>query len=207
MREETAVAYEPAEHDEITSLRRYLEQQLDALRASALGLTETQSRETPCRSSLSIAGLIKHAIYVMRGGVARLTGTPLAFDADRVAAYMGSFSPTADETTASLIEEFDAVRADYLAAFGAADPDAKVVEPAAPWLGRTDERPVRLRYFLIHQIGETARHAGHADIIREQLDGMSIPALVMTLEGIPANAYLQPYVAAPGTIGASPVNG
>ena len=56
--------YRPAEHNEITGLLHYLDQQLDALRASAFGLTEAQSRETPCRSSLSIAGLIKHAAYV-----------------------------------------------------------------------------------------------------------------------------------------------
>jgi uncharacterized damage-inducible protein DinB len=194
--------YEPAEHDEITSLLRYLEQQLDALRASALGLTEAQSRESPCRSSLSIAGLLKHAIYVMRGATARLGGSVPTFDADRIAAYMASFAPTDDETTESLLSAFDAARAEYLAAFSSADPDARAVEPPAPCQGRMDERPIRLRYFLTHQIEEIARHAGHADIIREQLDGVSVPALVMTREGAAATEFFQPIVPAPGTIGA-----
>ena len=47
-----------------------------------------------------------------------------------------------------------------------------------------------------------ARHAGHADIIREQIDGMSVPAIVLSEAGAPANDFFQPYVAQPGTIGA-----
>jgi hypothetical protein len=89
----------------------------------------------------------------------------------------------------------------YLEVFGAADPDARAVEPPAPWHARFDEKPIRLRYYLTHQIEEMARHAGHADIIREQLDGVSIPSLVLTLEGAPANDFFQPYIPTPGTIG------
>jgi Protein of unknown function (DUF664) len=195
--------YAPAEHDEITGLLHYLEQQLDALRASAFGLTEAQSRETPCRSSLSIARLIKHAAHGMRGATARLSGSAPTVNGDAIAAYLASFTPAPGQTTASLIAEFDAARADYLDAFSAADPDAQSVEPPAPWHGRLDERPIRLRYYLTHQIEEMARHAGHADIIREQLDGVSIPSLVLTLEGAAANDFFQPYLPAPGTIGAS----
>jgi hypothetical protein len=53
----------------------------------------------------------------------------------------------------------------------------------------------------VHLIEETARHAGHVDILREQLDGVAVPALVLTLEGMPANKFFQPYVPVPGTIG------
>jgi hypothetical protein len=193
--------YAPAEHDEITGLTRYLEQQLNALRAAAFGLTEAQSRETPCRSTLSIAGLIKHATHGMRGAVARLRHSgPVELD---FAAYAASFVPADGEPTARLLEDFDEARAAYLDAFAAADPDASAVEPPAPWHGRSQEEPIRLRYYLTHQIEEMARHAGHADIIREQIDGVSVPSLVLTLEGAPANAFFQPYVPAPGTIGAS----
>jgi uncharacterized damage-inducible protein DinB len=194
--------YAPAEHDEITGLLHFLDQQLDALRASAYGLTESQSRETPCRSALSIAGLIKHVAYGMRGATARLRGAASVMDAQVVAAYSASFVPAPEEAAVALLAEFDAARAEYLDAFGAADPDARAVEPPAPWHGRFAEQPIRLRYYLTHQIEEMARHAGHADIIREQLDGVSIPSLVLTLEGAPANDFFQPYVPAPGTIGA-----
>jgi hypothetical protein len=192
--------YAPAEHDEITGLLHYLDQQLAALRAAAFGLTEEQSRATPCRSKLSIAGLIKHVTYGMRGATARLRGSVPALGPDVFAAYAASFVP--DDTTERLLADFDAARADYLEAFGAADPDARPVEPPAPWHGRFEEQPIRLRYYLTHQIEEMARHAGHADIIREQLDGVSVPSLVLTLEGAPANEYFQPYSPAPGTIGA-----
>ena len=47
-----------------------------------------------------------------------------------------------------------------------------------------------------------ARQAGHADIIREQIDGMSVSAIVLTAEGMPASVYFEPYVPEPGTIGA-----
>ena len=62
--------YEPAPDDEITGLVRYLDQQLAAIRAAAIGLTEEQARMRPCRSALSIGGLIKHATYGMRGATA-----------------------------------------------------------------------------------------------------------------------------------------
>ncbi|HWA66489.1 MAG TPA: DinB family protein [Mycobacteriales bacterium] len=195
--------YEPAEDDESTGLLRYLDQQLDALRASVFGLTEEQSRATPCRSALSLAGLLKHVTHGMRGATARLNGTAAAPDADAIAAYLASFAPLPEESTESLVADFDAARADYLRVFQVADPGATAIEPPAPWHGRFDDRPIRLRYFLVHQIEEMARHAGHADIIREQLDGTSIPALVLTVEGAPANDFFQPYSPAPGTIGAA----
>jgi hypothetical protein len=52
----------------------------------------------------------------------------------------------------------------------------------------------------VHVVEELARHAGHADIIREQIDGMSVPALVLTLAGAPANDFFTPYEPAPGTL-------
>ncbi len=48
-----------------------------------------------------------------------------------------------------------------------------------------------------------ARHAGHADIIREQIDGVAVPQIQLSLEGMPANNFFQPYVAQPGTFGAT----
>lgn len=195
--------YLPAQHDERTNLAEYVDQQLTAIRASLYGLTEEQARETPCRSALSLAGIVKHTTHGMRGGVPRLRGEePSAdFGAAAMAAYVGSFVLTDEETAVSVRDAFDAVRLEYLAAFRTADPDAVAVEPPSPWFGVFDDRPIRLRYYMTHQVEEMARHAGHADIIREQLDGMAIPRLVMTLEGVPANDFFQPFQPPPGTIG------
>jgi hypothetical protein len=49
------------------------------------------------------------------------------------------------------------------------------------------------RFHLVHHIEEFARHAGHADIIREQLDGASAASLLMAVEGRPGNAFIQPW--------------
>ncbi|HEU4545002.1 MAG TPA: DinB family protein [Microlunatus sp.] len=194
--------YAPARHDEITGLVNYLQVQLSAVRAAPLGLTEEQARATPCRSALSVGGIVKHTAYGLRGAAATIAadGHP-EIDEAAYAAHAASFTVGPDETMAGVLAEFDAAREACLAVITAADPDAEFLAPPAPWFGLFQARSAKLRYFLVHQIEETARHAGHADILREQLDGVAVPALVLTLEGMPANDFFQPYVPAPGTIG------
>ena len=198
--------YTPTAHSEIDGIVSYVEQQLDAIRASATGLTEEQARQRPCRSALSIGGLIKHATFCMRGVTERLTrrtsASASAIDPAAFAEYGNSFALAEDETAADAIAAFDAARLDYIAALAAADPAAPTVEDPAPWYGIFDARPARSRYLLVHQIEEMARHAGHADIIREELDGVSVPAIVLTADGMERSDFFEPYVAAPGTIGA-----
>jgi uncharacterized protein DUF664 len=58
--------YEPQRHDEATSLANYVDQQLSAIRAAVHGLTEQQARQAPCRSTLSVGGLIKHVTQGMQ---------------------------------------------------------------------------------------------------------------------------------------------
>jgi hypothetical protein len=195
--------YTPAPDDEITGLVRYLEQQLDAMRAAAVGLTEEQIRMRPCRSALSIGGLLKHVTYGMHGALQRFAdGSTAAVDEAGYAAYMASFALADDETGAGALAEFDDVRDRYLAAIESVDPSAPTIEPPSPWYGIFDERPANARYYLVHQIEEMARHAGHADIIREELDGMAVPAIMLSESGAPANDFFQPYLPAAGTIGA-----
>ncbi|MGW0518771.1 DinB family protein [Crossiella sp. NPDC003009] len=194
--------YAPAQHDEVTGLVNYLDEQLTAIRAAAFGLTEQQARETPCRSALSVGGIIKHAAYVMRGALERLRTevTEQPVDAAAYAEFTDSFAVREDETVAGTIEEFDRLRAQLLAAVAVTDPAAETMAPPAPWHGIFDARPIHARYFLVHLIEECARHAGHADIIREQLDGVAVPTLVLTLAGASANDFFQPYQPAPGTL-------
>lgn len=105
-----------------------------------------------------------------------------------------------DETVAATIEDFDRVRAQLRAAVAATDPGARTTAPPAPWHGIFDARPIHARYYLVHLVEECARHAGHADIIREQIDGVAVPALVLTLAGVSTNDFFQPYEPAPGTL-------
>ncbi len=198
--------YPPACNDEITGIVNYLDVQLSAIRAAAIGLTDEQVRQRPCRSALSIGGLIKHTTYGMRGAVQRLTDPdelPRTIDEQAFADYMGGFALTEDETALGMIAAFDEARVAYLAAVAATDPTVATTEPPAPWHGIHDARPANARYYLVHQIEEFARHAGHADIIREEIDGMAVPAIVLSQSGAAGNDYFQPYVPAPGTIGAA----
>jgi hypothetical protein len=63
---------------------------------------------------------------------------------------------------------------------------------AMPWF-RDDIESWSVRWVLLHLIEETARHAGHADIVRESVDGATSHALMATIEGWPANEWLQPW--------------
>ena len=59
--------FSPGRHIESEALAGFLDQQLSSIRASTHGLTDEQARQTPCRSALSIGGLVKHATYVLQG--------------------------------------------------------------------------------------------------------------------------------------------
>lgn len=194
--------YVPSKDTEIDGLVNYIEQQLEAIRSSAYGLTEEQVRERPCRSALSIGGIVKHTLWVMSSGVDLLAHGPRTgpLTEEGFAEFNGSFALTPEQSMATLLEEFDQVSQEYLAALRKTDPDAEALAAPAPWSGIFDARPIRQRYWLTHQIEELARHAGHADIIREQLDGQQVPGLVMTRAGAPANDFFKPFEAPEGTL-------
>jgi hypothetical protein len=63
--------------------------------------------------------------------------------------------------------------------------------PKEPWYPDPDRCTVR--WILLHLIEETARHAGHADIIREALDGGLSGALMAAAEGWPADGWVKPW--------------
>jgi Protein of unknown function (DUF664) len=166
---------EPKIRDERDELLAYIGEQIDALRDAANGLTEEQARLTPTASALSIGGLLKHAVFIFGGPrqrAANPSGRMSQEDFERLMPiFQAGFVLTEEETLAAMLEAYDAAAEDYLAALGELDPDQEVLEPAAPWFGRMDPSPTRARFYLLHQIEELARHAGHADIIREQIDG------------------------------------
>src|SRR5438067_3729008 len=122
--------YGPRPHDEIQGIVGYVEQQLDAIRAATIGLTEDQARLRPCRSALSIGGLIKHATYCMRGVTERLSGDGQprsTIDEAGLAAYRASFALADDETATAALAAFDAARVEYVAALASADPSAPTI--------------------------------------------------------------------------------
>lgn len=188
----------PGIHSESQDFALFLAEQLAGLRNAAYGLTEAQARVKPCRSALSIGGLIVHAIYVMNGRLMRDAegGRTLELTPEGFQAFLGSFALADDDTLEAALQRFDEVRAAYLESVEKADPDAEVVEPPAPWDGILDETATKERFYLLHHIEELARHAGHADIVREQLDGADAGSLKAAVEGRPANDFVKPWTPA-----------
>ena len=74
-----------------------------------------------------------------------------------------------------------------------ADLDAPVPVPRdAPWFPK-DIEAWSVRWVVLHLIEELARHAGHADIVRESIDGATMYELVAGREGWPETAWLKPW--------------
>lgn len=182
--------YLPQIDDERSTLCNYLDAQLDAVRASTHGLDDAQARQTPLRSALSISGIIKHVVHCMKGS---LSGAGHHEHDEPFEAFYSSFTPTADETLDALLATFDSVREQYMTMCREGDPEAELPVGPMPWYGLDEARPAKLRYLYVGHIEEFARHAGHADIIREQLDGAKAAELLASVEGRPANEYVTPW--------------
>jgi uncharacterized damage-inducible protein DinB len=144
------------------------------LRFPARELSDEQARTRSTVSELTIGGLIKHVTQVEDTWVRFIVDGPSAHpDASDPAvweAHSAGFRMSPDETLAGLIEAYDevAARTDELVRT-VPDLDADQPLPEAPWFepgARWSARRV-----LLHVIAETAQHAGHADILRETLDG------------------------------------
>jgi uncharacterized damage-inducible protein DinB len=127
-------------------------------------------------SELSLGGLIKHVAATEQGWANFTVEGPLALgnyddmsEAD-MTGWTDAFRLLPDETLAGVLADYEKVaqRTDELVA-SLPDLDAAHPLPKAPWFPAGETRSAR-RVFL-HIIAETAQHAGHADIIRESLDG------------------------------------
>ena len=146
------------------------------LRHTVRDLTDEQARQRTTASELTLGGLIKHVANIEKGWADFVVDGPSALgdfsamtEAD-FARWTDQFKLLPDETLAGVLEDYAKVaqRTDELVA---SLPDLNVSHPLpkAPWFPPDARRSAR-RVFL-HIIAETAQHAGHADIIRESLDG------------------------------------
>ncbi|MET8246729.1 DinB family protein [Streptomyces sp. NPDC005202] len=170
-----------AQGDERGALLSFLEEQRGGIRRAVLGLTDEQARSRPSVSELSLAGLIKHVAETEQGWVARARQEPPAVRRTE-ANWHESFQLVGDETLESQLAYWEKVAAET-EAFIRSMPslDDTFPLPDEPWFP-PDER-VTLRWLCLHLIRETARHAGHADIIRESLDGRTAFELVAMERG------------------------
>ncbi|MFF4342771.1 DinB family protein [Kitasatospora sp. NPDC001540] len=146
------------------------------LRFTARGLTDEQAARRTTVSELTIGGLIKHVTSVERTWAAFIAvGTSAMPDFHAMAeadfqARVDEFRLLPGETLLGVLTAYEAVArgTDELLA-GLADLGVSHPLPAAPWF--TPGASWSARRTVMHIIAETAQHAGHADIIRESLDG------------------------------------
>ena len=182
--------YFPAIHDERTTLRNYMQVQLQAIRDTAYGLTDAQARRQLLASVFSVSGVIKHCSYVLRN---RLAAAGVLDVKPGYEDFMASFAPGENEDLTTLLEDYDRLCEQYLKLVEETDLDQVVQAPPAPWYGRNEPAETTMRYLIVHDLEEFARHAGHADIIREQIDGAKAAELNAAVEGRPANKFVTPW--------------
>ncbi|RAJ55440.1 putative damage-inducible protein DinB [Streptomyces sp. Amel2xB2] len=171
--------------DERGALLAYLDAQRGGIRRALHGLTEEQARSTPSASALSLAGVLKHVAYGERGWLRRLKADDGAQPdiAAQAAEWQQSFTPGEDESVESLLAFYEQAARETDDAVRALDSvDETFDSPKVPW----DEGGTRSwRWALLHLIEETARHAGHADVIRESIDGKGAFDLVFETGTMP----------------------
>jgi uncharacterized damage-inducible protein DinB len=151
-------------------LRRYLQAGRDALLWKLDGLGEYDARRPMTPTGTNLLGLLKHLAYVEMGYFGPTFGRPvpevepwLADDAE----WNADMWATADESREDVVALYRRAWAVTDATVEALPLDASgEVSWWAP-----ERRAVTLQQVLVHVIAETHRHAGHADIVREHIDG------------------------------------
>jgi uncharacterized damage-inducible protein DinB len=179
----------PPVADERAALLSYLSQQRDGIRYATHGLSDEQARARPSVSELSLGGLVKHVALVEQAWVTfmREGDSSVFLPPDD---WADGFRLVGGEALADVLR-FSADVAGHTEKVVNELPDLAAplpaTRPGAPWI------PAGLvwtpRWILLHLIEETARHAGHADIVRESLDRATCWTLMAAAEGWPAQEW------------------
>jgi hypothetical protein len=150
-------------------------------RLTVAGLTDEQARLTPTVSTLSLGGLVKHVTAVEEQWASFVVDGPAPSPGidwanidwsnppPEVQQYADGFRMLEGESLAGLIARYDEVAAATDELINSVDLDALQPLPKAPWFEPGASWSAR-RVFT-HILAETAQHAGHADILRETIDG------------------------------------
>ncbi len=143
---------------ERATLVAFLDYLRDAVVIKAEGLSDEDGRRALVPSGTSVLGLVKHLTMV------EVSWFQWSFAGEKVWVPTGDLEQA--DTAASVIDGYRAAIARNNEIVASA-PDLSTRCARKP--PATD--PLSLRWVLVHMVEETARHAGHADILREQIDG------------------------------------
>jgi uncharacterized damage-inducible protein DinB len=150
---------------ELAGLVEFLDMQREALMDKVQGLSDAQARLTPTVSALSLLSLLKHsAIWERRWFQVIVAGRSFPGEWPEVRSQQvdSTFRLTDQDTVETVVAEYREQIAASNEILSTLDLDA----PCA-WPEMADQN---LRWVALHMIEETARHAGHADLIRETID-------------------------------------
>ncbi|WP_425298174.1 DinB family protein [Nocardia brasiliensis] len=139
---------------EAETLRRFLDYLRDSIAAKVDGAPEPQVRTAAVASGTNLLGLLTHLTAVERS----------MFLGDNVTDWQATFHADPADTVADVVARYrEAVALANEILDGCADLTAPIPRPGRP--------APSVRWALAHMIEETGRHAGHADILRELIDG------------------------------------
>jgi uncharacterized damage-inducible protein DinB len=155
--------------DERTTLNAFLDFYRDAVKRKVSGLSEEDARRELVASATTPAGLVKHLARVEVSWFQHRLGQIPAQELPLLEPWNESpdwdFQPAPHETLDVLLSRYDDQCEISREIAAKSQLDDVVPHPV---LGE-----VSMRWIMVHMIEETARHAGHADILREQLDGLT----------------------------------
>jgi uncharacterized damage-inducible protein DinB len=158
------IAEQAAVADERQVLEAFLDIQRQAVRNKVVGLSEQDARRRLVPSQTTLVGLLKHLAAVERGWFQRVLGGRSEREiAGNSRGDQPSWQVSTDQAVAEVVAEYDQACAESREVAAAHDLDDTG--------GHRRFGKVSLRWIYAHMIEETARHAGHADILREQIDG------------------------------------
>ena len=150
------------------TLHRYLRVERDALIWKLEGLGERAVRTPLTSTGTNLLGLVRHATGVEADYFGSVFDRPLPFDLgfDMEGGDNADFWVPADVSTQEVVDLYTRVQGHADATIEALPLDAP---GRVPWWG--PKSGTTLGHVLVHVTTELARHAGHADILREELDG------------------------------------
>ncbi|GAB19774.1 hypothetical protein GOEFS_095_00090 [Gordonia effusa NBRC 100432] len=172
----TAVELNPDLSVEKQDLLLLLADQRALLKITVRGLTDEQARQRTTVSELTLGGLLKH----VASGEADTAAEIVARDETAVfdpAVGADSYEFGVDDTVEQWIAEYDRAAAQFDEVIaGVGSLDELIPMPTAPW--QPEREWWSVRRLVAHRLRETAQHCGHADIIREALDGQTTMAAI-----------------------------